>query len=308
MTNKEFIINAAKKLNIDKIGFTDGKPLYDIKDYLEYRIKNNLTSEFEEKDIEKRINPKLSMPNCKSIIVIALSYNVDFKPIVDEKFYGKLSKSSWGLDYHRVLKDKMEMLANEISKEIDFNYNSYVDIGPLVDRELAKKSGIGYYGKNCNIINDELGSFIFIGYILTDLEIEPDKPIEDKCGDCKICIKSCPTNALYEPYRINPNRCISYLTQTKKPINEDLKKKMGRSIYGCDICQKVCPKNKKAKKSVHKEFSPTETYIKLDEMFNISNREFKNKYGHMAFSWRGKGIIKRNAEIIYDNILKNRRR
>ena len=304
MEIKEFIRKTSKKFNIDKIGFTDGKPLDNLKGYLEYRKENKLISEFEEKDIEKRINPKLTMPECKSIIVIAISYNVDFKPESKGIFCGKLSKSSWGLDYHMVLKDKMDQLTDEISKKIHFNYKSFVDTGPLVDREIAKKAGIGYYGKNCNIINDELGSFIFIGYILTDLELEADNPLEEDCGDCNICIQSCPTNALYKPYRLNPNRCISYLTQTKKPIKEDLKIKMGRSIYGCDICQEVCPKNKNAKKSIHKDFIPREAYIGLDEIFNISNREFKRKYGHMAFSWRGKGIIKRNAQIIYDNIAK----
>lgn len=244
------------------------------------------------------------MPECKSIIAIAISYNVDFKPRPEGEFYGKLSKSSWGLDYHIVLKDKMEQLIGRISKGIEFNYRYFVDTGPLVDREIARKAGIGYYGKNCNIINDELGSFIFLGYILTDLELEPDTPVEEKCGDCNICIKSCPTNALYKPYRLNPNRCISYLTQTKNQIEDELKSKMGRSIYGCDICQRVCPKNISAKKSIHKEFIPTNGYIELDEIFNISNKEFKRKYGHMAFSWRGKGIIKRNADIIYNNIAK----
>ena len=305
MKNKELIKNIGKKLNIDKIGFTNADPLDNIKNYLQYRIDNNLISEFEERDIEKRTDPRISMPSCKSIITIALSYNVDFKESIDERFYGKLSKSTWAIDYHIVLKNKMTRLMEEVSKVLDCDYKVYVDTGPLVDREIAKNSGIGYYGKNCNIINHELGSFIFLGYILTDLEIEPDKPIDEQCGDCNICIKSCPTNALYEAYRLNPNRCISYLTQTKKTIDEELKKKMGRSIYGCDICQMVCPKNRDAKKSSHEEFIPSVTHIKLDEIFNMSNKEFKRKYGHMAFSWRGKGVIKRNGEIIYKNLVKN---
>ena len=306
MVNKEFIRNISKKLNIDKIGFTHGQPLESLRQYLEYRKENNLISEFEEEDIEKRIKPKLIMPECKSIIVIAMSYNIDFKGKPEVEFYGKLSKSSWGLDYHIVLKEKMDHLIGEISKDIDFNYKYFVDTGPLVDREIAKNAGIGYYGKNCNIINDELGSFIFIGYILTDLDLQADDMVEEKCGSCNICIEACPTNALYEPYKLNPNRCISYLTQKKGPINDDLKRKMGTSIYGCDICQMVCPKNKKAKKSIHESFIPRSPYIELDEIFNISNTQFKRKYGHMAFSWRGKAIIKRNAQIIYENIVKNR--
>lgn len=303
MKRKAFIIDIAKKLNIDKIGFTDSEPLDNIMEYLTYRKENNLISEFEERNIQKRIDPKLTMPNCKSIIVIALSYNIDFQSKLEEKFSGKLSKSSWGLDYHVVLKDRMKKIVHEISKDISFEYKIYVDTGPLVDREIANKAGIGYYGKNCSIMNNEHGSFIFIGYILTDLEIDPDMRMENECGGCELCIKACPTKALYEPYRLNPNRCISYLTQTKGDIDEELKGKMGRSIYGCDICQMVCPKNKIAKKSSHEEFIPEESHIELEGIFNISNREFKRKYGHMAFSWRGKGIIRRNAEIIYNNII-----
>lgn len=303
MIKKEWIKDIAKKLNIDQIGFTDAEPLYHIKEYLQYRKEHHLISEFEEKDIEKRINPKRSMANCKSIIAMALSYNVDVEPKTVGKFHGKLSKSSWGLDYHMVLKNKMMDLVQGIAKEIDFDYKIYVDTGPLVDREIAKKAGIGYYGKNCSIMNNELGSFIFIGYILTDLAIAPDLPMENDCGDCNRCVESCPTNALYAPYRVDPSRCISYLTQKKGVIDEAFKIKMGRSIYGCDICQRVCPKNKNAKKSIHEEFMPTITHIQLDEIFHISNRDFKRKYGHMAFSWRGKGIIRRNAEIIYNNIV-----
>lgn len=302
MIKKEFIEILARKLNIDMIGFTDGEPLFEIKDYLQYRKDNNLICEFEERDIERRINPKLTMENCKSIIVMGLSYNVDYKPTLEGKYYGKLSKSTWGIDYHRVVKDRMDKLIGEISKEVEFSHKSYVDTGPLVDRELAKKAGIGYYGKNCSIINDEFGSFIFLGYILTDLELEEEEPVEEKCGDCNLCIESCPTKALYEPYRLNPNRCISFLTQTKGSIDEELKVKMGRSIYGCDICQSVCPKNKSVRKSTHEEFIPIKTHLDLEEILKISNREFKRKYGHMSFSWRGKGIIKRNAEIIYSNV------
>ena len=235
MNEKEIIKDISRKLNIDKIGFTDSEPLKKIEEYLLYRRDNNLTSEFENDNIEERIDPKLTMESCKSIIVIALSYNVDYKAKQEEKFSGRLSKSSWGLDYHLVLKDKMEKLIEQALKKIDFEYKIYVDTGPLVDRELARKAGIGYYGKNCSIMNDELGSFIFLGYILTDLEILPDETIDGGCEGCNICVESCPTNALYEPYRLNPNRCISYLTQTKNPIAEELKRKMVRSIYGCDI-------------------------------------------------------------------------
>ena len=304
MNLKGFIIEKSKELNIDKIGFTDGLPLYNIEEYLQIRSDNGLQTEFEEEEIQRRIDPKLTFPNCKSIIVIAMSYNVDFNEKDRVSPVGVLSKSSWGLDYHKVLKERIDKLVLAIKTQVDFDYISYVDTGPLVERELAHKAGIGYYGKNCSIINDEYGSFIFIGYIMMDLDIEgDDESLESQCGECDLCIKACPSNAL-EPYELNPKKCISYLTQTKDIIPLEYRIKMGTKIYGCDTCQIVCPKNNGVKPSTHDEFVPyiTKGNIDIIELFNMSNREFKNKYGSMAGSWRGKNVLKRNAIIALGNM------
>lgn len=300
----QYIINKSKELNIDICGFTDGLPLYNIKDYLKYREENRIKTEFEEKDIEKRIDPNLTMPNCKSIIVVGLSYNVDYDEIPDYPLKGKLSKSTWGTDYHKVLKEKIELLIDEIKRKVDFEYKYFVDTGPLIDRELARKAGIGYYGKNCSIINDEYGSFIFLGYILTNLDLEFSEEVSNKCGDCDLCLKACPTGALEGACKFNPKKCISYLTQTKDNIPINLREKMGMKIYGCDTCQLVCPKNKNIKKSTHKEFMPniTKGYIDIEELLSMSNKEFKKRYGEMAGSWRGKNILKRNAIIALGNM------
>ena len=305
MDLKQYIIEKSKELNIDIIGFTDCSPLLNMKDYLVKREKENKQTEFEEKDIEKRINPILVFPECKSIIVIGLSYNNIFNEGADYKYRGILSKSTWGLDYHIVLKDRMEKLIEEIKKIIDFKYKYFVDTGPLIDRELAKKAGIGYYGKNCSIINDKYGSFIFIGYILTDLDIKiTPNLLENDCGECNLCIKACPTGALEKSYKVNPKKCISYLTQTKNKIPYELRSKMGNKIYGCDTCQLVCPKNKDIEVPNHKEFIPnlTKGFMNIEELFSISNKEFKEKYGSMAGSWRGKNTLKRNGIIALGNI------
>lgn len=299
----QYIVDKSKELNIDICGFTDSLPLYNLKDYLVYRQKNGIKTEFEEEDIDKRINPKLIMENCKSIIVLGISYNIDYDEKPDYTLRGKLSRSSWGIDYHVVLKQKIELLIEEIKKQVDFEYKYFVDTGPLIDRELAIKAGVGYYGKNCSIINDEYGSFIFLGYILTDLDLEFSQEASNKCGDCDLCLKACPTGALEGPGKFNPKKCISYLTQTKGDIPNSLREKMGIKIYGCDTCQLVCPKNKEIKKSIHKEFIPeTHGYINIEELLSMSNREFKKKYGSMAGSWRGKTILKRNAIIALGNM------
>lgn len=305
MNIKDYISEISKQLHIDIIGFTDADPLLSLEEYLQFRIDNNMATEFEEKDLEKRIDPKKTMPNCKSIIVIGISYNVDYKPRHDFEIKGSLSKSTWGLDYHEVLKEKMKSLVEKINEIKNFEYMYFVDTGPLIDRELANKAGIGYYGKNCNIINHRYGSFIFLGYILTDIDMDLDNnSVDSECGDCNLCLQACPTGALEEPYKLNPKRCISYLTQTKDKIDILLREKMGIKIYGCDTCQIVCPKNKEVKYSTHKEFIPSKTNGCMDikELLKTSNRQFKEKYGHMSGSWRGKNVLKRNAIIALGNI------
>lgn len=304
MNLKQYIKEKSKKVGIDIIGFTDCDRLVNLEDYLiERRIKNRET-EFEEKDIEKRVEPKKVFPSCKSIIVVGISYNVNFNDSVDFKLKGKISKSSWGEDYHRVVKDKMDKLVREMKAELEFNHLAFVDTGPLVDRELARKAGVGWYGKNCSIINSKYGSFIFIGYIITDLEIVSDNPMASECGDCERCLRACPTGALEVPYKFNPKKCISYLTQTKERIPYELRDKMGISVYGCDVCQLVCPQNIDPLKSVLNEFIPTHTkgYIDIEKIFEMSNNEFKEVYGSMSGSWRGKNILKRNCLIALGNI------
>lgn len=289
----------AEEINIDICGITNSDQFLDYKDWLEERIEKDYISEFEERDINYRIDPLLTMEDCKSIIVIGLSYNVENTHEKAYRLKGSISKSSWGIDYHRVVEDKMKLLIDEIGKIKKFEYKLYVDTGPLIDRELANRAGIGYFGKNCSIINPKYGSFISIGYILTDLSLKVDNNIDEECGDCELCIRACPTGALESAYRLNPKKCISYLTQTRDIIPEKLRHRMGIKIYGCDSCQLVCPKNKNVVLSVHEEFIPRVTggYFDLEELMEISNREFKDKYGHMAGSWRGKNILKRNAII-----------
>ena len=299
------INDAAKRLGIEMVGFTSGEPFYSIEAILKDRIANDNSPEFEEKDIDKRIDPKRTMKDCKSIIAIGLSYYNDKINTSNVKIKGSLSRSSWGLDYHVVLKDHMERLVDELKKTIEFQAMIFTDTGPLVDRQVAYRAGLGYYGKNCSIINPKYGSFFFIGYILTDLAIEEsEEPLMSQCGDCDLCLKACPTNALVAPGKLDTNKCISYLTQTKNPIKEELTQKMGIKIYGCDTCQLVCPKNIGIEKSTHDEFLPKKTggLIDIEELLEMSKKDFNQKYKDMAGSWRGKTILIRNSIIALNNM------
>ncbi|WIV13864.1 tRNA epoxyqueuosine(34) reductase QueG [Proteiniborus sp. MB09-C3] len=305
MNLKQYIIDQSKKAGIDIIGFTKAERLEDMVSVLKERREKGYDTEFEEKDIIARIDPSLLLPESRTIIAIGISYNIEYKISSPKgiKWYGLLSKSSWGEDYHRVLRTKMEILVKKIRNVIDFKYTICVDTSPLIDRNIAKKAGIGWYGKNCSIINDDFGSFIFLGYILTDLELEEDEKTEEKCGNCRLCIKSCPAGAIQEGYVINTKRCISYLTQTKDRIPYDLRKKMETKLYGCDTCQQVCPKNKEIRKGNTEEFIPiiTNGIIDIEEIMTISNKKFKENYGVMSGAWRGKNILKRNAIIALAN-------
>lgn len=306
MELKKQIINISKDIDIDIIGFAKSERLDRISEVLKKRKDKGYEVEFEESNILLRIDPTMLMSGCKTIIAIGISYNIEYQiPAPKEiKWRGFLSKSSWGEDYHKILRNKLKILAERIKEIVDFNYTICVDTSPLIDREIAKKAGIGWYGKNCSIINDEYGSFIFIGYLLTDLELYGDKVVDEKCGDCNLCIKACPVGAIQDGYIINSRRCISYLTQTKERIPYELRTKMGTKIYGCDTCQLVCPKNRAVKKGNTIEFKPEKTkgLVDIEELLNISNKEFKKKYGSMSGAWRGKNVLKRNAIIALANI------
>ena len=174
-----------------------------------------------------------------------------------------------------------------------------VDTGELVDRAVAERAGIGWSGKNCSIITPEFGSYVYLGEMITNIPFEPDEPIENECGDCTLCLDVCPTGALVQPGQLNAQHCVAFLTQTKDFMPDEFRGEIGNRIYGCDTCQTVCPKNKRKFNWIHDEFKPDPELAKplLQPLLNISNKEFKSKFGPMSGSWRGKKPIQRNAII-----------
>ena len=167
------------------------------------------------------------------------------------------------------------------------------------DRAVAERAGIGWSGKNCAIITPEFGSYVYLGEMITDIPFPPDKPIEDGCGTCNKCVDACPTGALVTGGQLNSQRCIAFLTQTKGFLAEEFRSKLGNRLYGCDTCQTVCPENKGKDFHFHPEMEPDPELAKpkLKPLLTMSNREFKEKFGHVSGSWRGKKPIQRNAII-----------
>lgn len=230
----------------------------------------------------------------KSIIVCAFNY-------FNGAEKGNISRYAQGLDYHRVARDKMEPICELLKKNGHFA-KSFADTGSLNERLLANLSGIAFFGKNRMAINEKFGSYFFIGYIITDCDLPVDKPRDKKCADCGKCISACPLGALSDG-GFCEDRCLSYITQKKGELTETEKEAMrkAKTIWGCDICQEVCPHNQNPEITDIDEFRENIiTDFTIDHA--MSNGEFRKNYGNRAFSWRGKKVLERNQKIVFEDI------
>lgn len=300
---KQEIIAYSQSIGIDKIGFAQASVFDELKQRLIVHEQKGYQSGFEEPDIEKRTNPDLLLPGSKSIISIALAYPSKLKDALrstKEDRRGIFCRASWGQDYHHILRDRLNKLEAFIQQKVPgAEFRSMVDTGELSDRAVAERAGIGWSGKNCAIITPEFGSYVYLGEIVTNLPFSPDTPMEDRCGSCTICVDACPTGALVQGGQLDSNKCIAFLTQTKGFLKDQYRKKLGNRLYGCDTCQTVCPENKGKDFHLHAEMEPDPEIAKpkLKPLLTMSNREFKEKFGHVSGSWRGKKPIQRNAII-----------
>ena len=304
MNIKEEIINLAKKIGISKIGFTTADDFDYLEKSLRLAVEEGRNSGFEHKNIEERIKPKLSLASAKTIISIAVASTHKLKQQPQKTAYkrGKFTPNSWGLDYHYVLQDKLDRLAKGIEElTADFEYKGMVDTGALVDTAVAQRAGIGFIGKNGLVISKEFGSYMFLGELITNLDIEPDQPVDYGCGDCNRCVTACPTSCLIGDGSMNAKRCLSFQTQDKGVMDLEFRKKIKTVIYGCDICQICCPYNKGLDNPLATEIDPDLSHPELLPFLELSNGQFKEKFGHVAGSWRGKNILQRNAIIALAN-------
>lgn len=304
MNIKEEIINLAKDIGISKIGFTTADDFDYLEKSLLSAVDEGRNSGFEHKNIEERIKPKLSLASAKTIISIAVAYPHKLKQQPQKTAYkrGKFTPNSWGLDYHYVLQDKLDRLAKGIEElTADFEYKGMVDTGALVDTAVAQRAGIGFIGKNGLVISKEFGSYMFLGELITNLDIEPDQPVDYGCGDCNRCVTACPTSCLIGDGSMNAKRCLSFQTQDKGVMDLEFRKKIKTVIYGCDICQICCPYNKGLDNPLATEIDPDLSHPELLPFLELSNGQFKEKFGHVAGSWRGKNILQRNAIIALAN-------
>lgn len=300
-TLKQQILAYAETIGIDELKVTTADPFIVMKQRLIRQQEKGYASGFEEPDLEKRTNPELLLEEAQSIIAIAIAYPSKLKDAprsVAGERRGLFARASWGLDYHRAVGDRLAKLQAYIEKLVpNVRTRSMVDTGELVDRAVAERAGIGFSGKNCSIISPEKGSYLYLGEMILDVYLPPDEAIEDGCGDCDKCMTACPTTALVEPGVLDAKRCIAYLTQMKTLMPREFRSKLGGRLYGCDTCQQVCPYNRKKDWRHHEELLPEAEIVKplLEPLLTLSNREFKQKFGHLSGAWRGKKPIQRNA-------------
>lgn len=306
---KEDIKNYCFSLGINSVGFIKCRRFEELKAFYEVRKSLNLQNEFEEDNIESRINSKEWFEEGKTIISIAFPY-VFSDNNLKTKSENNFSIYTQGLDYHHVVNKYL----NKICEIIEANggkSKTFVDSNTLPERYLAYISGVGFIGKNNLIITPKHGSYVFLGEIITDLEIyDEDKRHFDEidlfreCGECSICYDKCPTKSINN-VRKNCNICLSYITQ-KKDLNDWEIKKLDGRMFGCDTCQLGCPYNSKIEKSELKEFKPLDWFYDYDEdyIIDMNNSMFKESFKKTSCGWRGKNILKRNA-LIRKYIFKN---
>ena len=295
MITKEQIREYITGLGMCAVGFTHPGPFYRLERVLKERHGEGYLSGFEKGTIHERCRPGECFDWVRSIISVAYTYKL-YRTAPDTGLKGTISSSAVGEDYHRLLHSKLGQAARYISERTEgFRYEIMVDTGTLADREVAHRSGIGWYGKNCSIIIPSFGAGVFLGEMLTNLVLEPDPPLEGDCGECTRCIENCPTGALVGPYTLDAQRCISCLTQKRGIVPRDIRDRVGDSLYGCDQCILSCPHNQ-VDKNGGKAVS-----VDLEELIGMNEKGFNKKYKHSALGWRGLNVLKRNAVIALGN-------
>jgi epoxyqueuosine reductase len=302
--SNEIVIEKAKSFGFDLIGFAPAEELTnEIKKLEEWLSKNfHAGMEYMTRNLEKRKNVKNMLPSARSIISLGMNYYTPEK-YSDNKNKGKISRYAWGKDYHLIIWEKLDELVESLqADDPSFEAKTYIDTGPVMDKAWAVKSGIGWLGKHTNVINKEFGSWFFIANIITNFEFKYYIPIEDFCGSCTACIEACPTNAIVDEYILDANKCISYLTiENKKKIPEKFKGKFDNWIFGCDICQDVCPWNNKfSRVTKQTEFFPTNENkeIHINDILSLTKEEFNRRFKDNPVKRAKLSGLKRNAAFL----------
>lgn len=314
---KAKLVEYAMKLGFDLVGVATAEPLTDARLELDRRIEAGIYSPLVTGSPAERTTPTLLLPGARSVIMVAMAYSVD--PLLDANSRlesepseelaqpcGILSRYARGQDYHRVMIPRLHQLATFLADLVPgTTCQVMVDSGPLMEKAIAYRAGLGFFGWNSCLITEEFGSWVFLGSLLTTAALPPD-PFQPKtCQECGRCMKACPTGAIRAPYVVDPNLCLSQVTQQRGTIPDKFLRPLGNRLFGCDTCQEVCPHNAVVKLGTHLEFTPHPLIggtPLLEMVITLTNRSFKATFGQIAAGWRGKKVLQRNALVNLGNI------
>lgn len=265
------------------------------------------TMSWMENHFEKRVDPRRLVEGAQTVVSVLHNYYQGI-PQPDAADVGLVSRYAWNDDYHDVMKERLRLLFSWLDERVGgVGGRVFVDSAPVLDKVWAAKSGLGWTGKHSNLINQKLGSFFFIGEMIVDVPLPADSPTSDHCGTCTRCIDACPTQAIYEPHRVDASRCISYLTieHRRDDIHPDLQALMGRWVYGCDICQDVCPWNKFARATDESHYLPRQNVrdVGLEEWEELDIEEFRERFRRSPVKRAKFDGFKRNVRIARGNII-----
>jgi epoxyqueuosine reductase len=298
---------SAKDLGLTIVGVTSAEPFTEEAKVASARLGDGLMgnlSWYTEERIQRGAHPATILPGARSIISIAASY---YSEQTGTRGSGRVARYAWGRDYHNVLKKRLKQLVAKLSQQLEqpIAHKIYVDDGPMMDRSVAHRAGVGFFGKNTMILT-EVGSWTFLGQIITDLELVPDGPSQKSCGSCTKCMPACPTGAIVAPYVIDSNRCISYLTiEHRGPIPRELRPLIADWIFGCDLCQDVCPVNTVRGETVGDDaFAPNPDWSSLDPIavLALDEESFRARFQGNPIrraTWEG---LRRNACVVLGNL------
>lgn len=291
----------AKRLGFLSCGISQANFLEEEAPRLEKWLNKNMNGEmaYMENYFDKRLDPRLLVDDAKSVISVLLNYYPDEQQEPDSY---KLSKYAYGHDYHHVIKSKLKSLQQFIVQEIgEVNGRAFVDSAPVLDKAWAAKSGLGWIGKHSNLLTRQQGSFYFIAELIVDLELEYDHPVTDHCGTCTACLDACPTQAIVQPYVVDGSKCISYLTiELKNEIPSEFQGKMDNWMFGCDVCQDVCPWNRFSKAHNEPLFNPHPELLSMTkkDWEEITEDVFKKVFQKSAVKRTKFSGLKRNIEFL----------
>jgi epoxyqueuosine reductase len=302
-TYSQLIKNEAQKLGFLFCGIARADFLEDEAPRLEAWLNKNMHGEmaYMENHFDKRLDPRLLVDGAKSVISLGINYYTDQQQ--DDPLSPKISKYAYGIDYHTVIKDKLRLLLQIINDKIgEVGGRAFVDSAPVLDKAWARKAGMGWIGKNSNLLNKKAGSFFFLAELIIDLELEYDiAPTADHCGTCTNCIDACPTDAIVGPYVVDGSRCISYLTiELKNEIPQEFKGKMDNWMFGCDVCQDVCPWNRFSALNTEPAFTPHPDllHLKTADWQDITQDIFQKVFKNSAVKRTKFSGLKRNIDFL----------